>query len=460
MWPAAMAMLACLIYGCGGGAESDRPNLVLVTIDTLRADHCSCYGYERQTTPYLDHLAESGVLFDAAYAPTAVTGPTHATLFTGLYPFVHGVVRNGLVADDTRPTLAEVLRAEGYVTAGFVSSYVVSGRFGFARGFDHFDDDFEGAEPTFYAREWEGEKIEGQFDRRAADTNARVLDWLATTVRQKPFFLWVHYFDPHQPYVPPPPYDSKFLDRNDPAPKQRDIARYDGEILYTDTELQRLVAAVERAAPADRTLLVVTSDHGEGLMDHGWPGHGPLLYEEDVRVPLLVRWPGRFRAGRVERPVALLDLMPTLLELFDVPQDEMFLQGRSLVPLLDGAQPGADAPPVYVQRRAYESKQLSQHAYATGDEQVSLEILGDKFAVRRGRWKYIEAREEATRELYDMELDPRERHDLSDERPQVVDELSRIIALWLTEQLDLATTLSQNISPEDLRRLRAIGYAP
>ncbi|MGH7898499.1 MAG: sulfatase-like hydrolase/transferase, partial [Candidatus Binatia bacterium] len=228
------------------GDRPRRPNILLVTIDTLRADHCSTYGYARPTTPRLSELAASGVRFEVAYAPMATTGPSHGTMFTSLLPRSHGVLKNGLTLSDRPPTLAAALLAAGYRTAAVVSSYAVHRRFGLGRGFLTYDDDFTGARPSLTHKVfWEGHEVPGPFDRRADETRAKAVDWLerqgyleARRSALPPFFLWVHFFDPHSPYDPPEPHRGRFaLPSRDVAELDREIAAYDGEAHFADEEM-------------------------------------------------------------------------------------------------------------------------------------------------------------------------------------------------------------------------------
>lgn len=461
---ACTTLLASLFCSCSGARSTTpggRPHVVLVTIDTLRADHCSTYGYPRSTTPFLDSLAAAGVRFDWAYAPMPVTGPAHAALFTSLSPAALGLPRNGIALSAERPTLAQVLHDAGYRTAAFVGSYPVSHRFGFATGFDHFDDDFEGGDPTFSFKRWEGLDVEGTFDRRAGHTVDRILEWLNGHDPATPLFLWCHMFDPHRPFDAPPPFETAFQPPAEATPVEIDNALYDGEILYADTQLERLVSATDRLLGRDGTLVIVTSDHGEGLMDHGWPTHGAQLYEEAVRVPLVMRWPeGIATARQVRSPVQLIDLFPTLIELLQVDAGEMLLQGSSLAKLLADDKDAATEPLIHTQRREFRSRLETRPIASTSTDKVTLEIVGEMYAVRHGRWKLIDAPDEGRRELYDLEGDPQERNNIVADHSDVADRLAAAIKQWHARQLELAPADPQQPSQEDLRRLELLGYVP
>ena len=443
----ALAALAFLAGGCRHPEEA--PNLVLVTIDTLRADHTTPYGYGRDTTPVLARLAREGVAVDLAYAPMATTGPSHAALLTSRYPVSLGYLRNGQRLDEAQTTLAERLRAAGYRTSAAVSSFVLDRRLGFAQGFGTYDSRFDRKRATATMERWEGLTVPAGFDRRADETTDVALGWLARRGKDRPFFLWVHYFDPHQPYSPPAPYDQRFAASGESGPAHT-VALYDGEIAFTDHQLGRLVDALQAGGLAARTLVVVTADHGEGLMQHGHMGHGLHLYEEAVHVPLVFRWPGLLPAGgRVPGPAEHVDLVPTVLDLLGVPRGQEDVQGQSLAAALRGqpGTPGRDPRrTVFLQRRLYDTDVVS-----------GFRVKGEKFAVRAGQWKYIEAPEEQTRELYDLQADPGETHNLFAARVAVGDRLSRGLAGW-RGRFDRRVRARDDSSTEMQEALRALGY--
>ena len=443
----AVAVLAVLSGGCRRAQE--RPNLLLVTVDTLRADHTTPYGYGRDTTPVLARLGRQGVVVEQAYAPMATTGPSHASLMTSRYPLSLGYLRNGQRLDEAQTTLAERLRAAGYRTSAAVSSFVLDKRLGFAQGFGTYECQFEKKRATATMERWEGLTVPAGFDRRADETTDVALAWLARRGKDRPFFLWVHYFDPHQPYTPPAPYDRRFPGADQPG-SAGTAALYDGEIAFTDDQLGRLLDAIEAEGLSARTLVVVTADHGEGLMQHGHMGHGLHLYEEAVHVPLVYRWPGALPAGaRVRGPVEHVDLVPTVLDLLGVPRGPDDVQGQSLAAALRGrpGTPGLDpGRPVFLQRRLYDT-----------DEVSGFRVKGEKFAVRAGQWKYIEAAEEESRELYDLRADPGETKNLFAAQSAVADRLTRGLAAW-RGRFDQRARARDDSSAEMQEALRALGY--
>jgi arylsulfatase A-like enzyme len=438
-----VSVLLVAVLGCGRPA-SVGPHVVIVSIDTLRADHISGYGYGRPTTPALDRFMREGVAFLAASTPTPTTAPAHASLLTATYPRTHGVLKNGLALDPRPPTLAEALRAQGYRTGAVVSAFPVARRFGLARGFEHYDDAFDAEYASIDTPEWEGMRVEEPFDRRADATTDRALAWLEQNDR-RPWFLWVHYYDVHAPYDPPPGYRPLFRDSARSDRLGREIAAYDAEARFVDDQLARLVAHIDRAFGAENVLLVVVTDHGEGLMDHGWMAHGVHLYEELVRVALVFRWPTHLPAGtRAYAPVSLIDVAPTVLALVGSPSSGLAADGIDLTPLLHGRAPEGSRP-IFFERRLYETRDRSR-----------VPAIGPMRAVRDGRWKYVEAPEQDVAELFDLTVDPGETRNVAPaERPTA----DRLAAL-LRDRYATPTPLPANkaVSRDDAARLRALGY--
>jgi len=429
-------------------ARDARPNILLVSMDTTRSDHLSAYGYPRRTTPRLEKLAAQGVRFDTAYSPSATTAPTHASLFTGRYPITHGVSKNGYPLSPRFETLAELLSNGGFETAGIVSSYVLTAKFGLGRGFDLYDEDFSEAMVPQGVTLWEGHEVEGKFYGSADDTTRRALDFLETRSQpERPFFLFVHYFDPHDPYLPPPGYEPPFRPGRKEALKlKRTIFLYDTLIAFTDQEIGRLLDGLTRLGLEEDTIVIVTGDHGEGLMQHGHMRHGLHIYEESVRVPLIVRWPGRLEAGRVVgTPVEILDLTRTILEMAGL-DAASGLQGRSLVGLLSGRESGDEERAIHLYRRFY-AEGVTDGIYAKGE----------KFGIRVGRWKLIEGPDEGTVELFDLSTDPMETRNLAPDRSEIVRSMTLRLQAWRRENESVREELPA-ISDEDRARLEALGY--
>ncbi len=340
----ASAMLFSQLTPSGTPAKSDRPHVVLITVDTLRADHLSCYGYHLRTSPAMDRLAEEGVRFDRAYSAIPMTGPSHFSMFTGRYPQEHGARINGVaLPDDTKwLTIPQVLRRFEYTSAAFVSAWPLIGRLTqLNRDFDHYDEELGRSYQVFHSMRW------------AEDVTRPALRWLDEHKDEKNLFLWVHYFDPHEPYNLRQDFAEPEQLR-EPGPAIRDyseavrnrIVRYDSEIGYADKHIATLLNRIDKLGLRDNTLVALLSDHGEGLGEQGFVGHGRWLYESTVRVPWIMRLPGRIEEGTViERNVSTLDLAPTLLDLV-VPEFREDSQlsftyaGRSQVTaIMNGAKP-------------------------------------------------------------------------------------------------------------------------
>jgi choline-sulfatase len=365
------------------GSESmtrRRPlNLVLVTIDTLRPDRLSCYGYSKIETPNLDALAKRGVLFETAVTHTPLTAPSHASIFTGLYPTVHKVRdTGGFVLQTPQKTLSELLQQQGWDTAAFVGSSVLKKQFGFNRGFAVYDDDMPKPDPRRAAAE--------SPERRAGEVVDRATAWLATQ-SGRPYFLWVHVYDPHFPYDPPSPFREKYRERP-----------YDGEVAYTDEQLGKLFTAVARKSP-ENTVVAVLSDHGESLSEHGEYTHGVFLYDSTLRIAFMIGGPGIPKGLRVKQQVRAVDFLPTVLELVGGPAPRD-VQGTTLTPALAGKDVAAAG---YSYAETLYPK--INHGWA--------ELRG----MRTSRWMYIRAPKP---ELYDLAQDPAETANVITSHPEEV----------------------------------------
>lgn len=394
---------------------SQRPNVVLISIDTLRADRLGCYGATGAETPAIDALARQGTLFRRAYSPLPLTLPAHATMLTGLEPPAHGLVDNGLTAAELgAPTLAERLQAAGYDTAAFVAAFVLNRVFGLDRGFILYDD----GPPA-------ETELRGLF-HGVADARERLdaaLAWLARP-RQRPFFLFLHLYDVHAPHVVPGPFARRFAARP-----------YDGEVAYVDSQVRRLLDVLEARGLASATLVILTSDHGEGLGDHGEETHGIFVYDATLHVPLILRLPGRIPAGRVvEDPAGLADLAPTVLDLLGLPPS---------APSHGRAQ---------LRSRAGGGRVL----WAQSDYPARHYGWARLRSVRKGRWKYIDA---PRPELYDVSRDPAEARDVASEQPAVVAQMASVLA---AVEVDLGrarpAAVPKGPDEETRRRLAALGY--
>jgi arylsulfatase A-like enzyme len=390
------------------------------------------------------------VSFTRAYAMTSTTAPSHATLFTGRYAPAHGVPRNGFPLEADAETLAERLAARGHRTAGFVSSFVLSGRFGFDQGFARWDEAFDAETSSLPMKRWEGHEVPGgAFDRAASETTARAVAWLDEAPRGDPFFLFVHYFDAHEPYTPPPEARAALGGPPVTGPRADEIDRYDAEIALVDHALGELLDALAERGLAERTLVIVTSDHGQGLADHDDPYHSVNVYEESVRAVLVVRGPGVAPAGRTsDAPVEPVDLVPTVLDWVEPGAAAgLDLPGRSLLPYLARAEPLDADRPVFVYRQWY------PHATVVREAPVE----GQQFGIRLGPWKYIEGDRDGRRELYHLERDPGERENRLDAEPEVGADLAARLHAFRVANPRPGGPLPR-LSDEDRARLEALGY--
>ena len=357
---APLALGVLCLAGCGGPADTDdgRPNIILVSIDSLRPANLSCYGYERPTSPFIDRLAEEGVRFESAVSTTSWTLPAHAALFTGLYDSTHGLVDNGLALSGEHWTLAELLQREGYETAGFYGGPYLHPVFGMGQGFDAYQscmtttpDSATGAQVRQGAR---SHRDVSHMDVTGPRTRDEVRRWARDRDSQEPYFLFLHLWDVHYDFKPPPPYDRMFdpdyqgdisgrlmADGRikadmDPRDLQHLLALYDGEIRFTDQILGEIFEELGGRGMLENTLVVITSDHGEEFFEHGNKGHNKTLFDEVLKIPLIAHWPGELEGGHViPDQVRLIDLMPTLLH-FAGHRGPLAVQGRNLAPLLRG----------------------------------------------------------------------------------------------------------------------------
>jgi arylsulfatase A-like enzyme/Flp pilus assembly protein TadD len=418
--PALAMAIGLLAQGCPRSGSSEPPaGIVLITLDTTRADHIGCYGSAVAKTPSLDALAGESVRFDQAMSAVPTTLASHSTMFTGQYPPVHGVRYNGMFKlGDASVTVAERLRHAGFTTAAITSSFPVNAKTGINQGFATYRDLF--SEPG-------GEKLDPTAERSAADVTKAGLE-LIRGAGDKPFFVWLHYFDAHYPYKPPFPYSSSFHDHP-----------YDGEIAYVDAQLGALFSALKSDGLWDRLAIVVAGDHGEGLYDHGERMHSHLAYQTTLHVPLFVKATHVKRGSVVTEPVTLADIGPTLLDLAGQPVPAG-LDGISLKPFLGGT-----APP----RRALYFETLA------GSLNFGWSPIE---GIRRGKWKLIRSSDP---ELYDLDADPAEARNVFQTETDVAGDLGATadheIARWASETAPAQTT-PVPLDPADVSRLASLGY--
>ncbi len=420
---ARIAALLLVPAACAPAAregEGAQANVLFVTIDTLRADHLGAYGYARDTSPELDRLARRSVVFENAQAQTSWTLGSLASLVTSRWVGSLGIQNFRSRLDGEATTLCEVLAREGWETAGVGTHLVFQEKYGLRQGIGEFDDELVASN---YA-----ESHRAVTSERVSD---KALAWISERPDgARPWFLWLHYFDPHIPYVRHAGISERFGDSG--------LDRYDGEIAFTDRHLGRVLRELERRRSA--TVIVVTSDHGEEFGDHGGHEHGHTLYQELVRVPLIVSAPSLAPARVVER-VRLVDVFPSLLELLDVPRARWpkELVGESFAELARGS--GRSSP-----RPALAELRLRDETAMDG--------------LVSGRWKLVVSRSTRRVELYDLERDPREQKNLARAEPERLAELSAVLEALLAESERGAEGDAEGVllSPEEIGALRDLGY--
>ncbi len=426
----AVLLMVAVVVLAGCADTEIRPNLVIVTLDTTRADHFGFTGHDAAHTPNFDSFAaDRAVWFANAITAVPVTLPSHATIMTGTFPVFHGVHDNdGYFLDDGITTLAEILKVEGFTTGAVLAAFPLDSEVNLDQGFDHYDDDYQ-SDWTATERAARGPFSFGFLERKADRVNLAVGRWLEDNWRER-FFLWIHYFDPHQPYDPPPPYRSMFA-----------AEPYDGEIAFLDENFGRLMEMFEKRDLLSNTIIVVVGDHGEALEEHGEPTHAHFVYDATVRVPLLVAFPDdRFRPGtRVMSQVRTADIAPTVLDLLGLPQ-QAEMQGISLVPLLEEPSLEWSAPAL-------------------------VETYYNKFhfgwaplrSIRTDLVKFIEA---PTPELYDLSEDPAELTNLAQSNPHRIREFREQLQelVRTNESSDLGRSTAVEVDNETVEKLEALGY--
>ena len=398
--------------------KTARPGVFLITIDTLRADHVHCYGYDRIQTPALDLLAKQGIRFTQAFTPSPITNSSHASIMTGLLPSSHGVSDFGVPLTAIYPTLAELLTKGGYRTAAFIGSVILDSKNlapGLDRGFEFYDNF---PELTTTKSRW------GRIERRGMEVEQRAESWLNAHPAGA-HFVWVHFYDPHDPYEPPPPYSDAYKDR-----------LYDGEIAYADSALGHFLAYLKKQGWYEGAMIVVVGDHGEGLGEHHEDTHGIFLYDSTTHVPLIVKLPNEPEAGRtVDAQVRTTDIMPTILGLLGVAAPAS-LDGDSLEPFLNGVE----AAPRTV----------------FGETEYPLRFgWAPLRSIRKEGFKFIEAPKP---ELYDLRADPGELRNHYEPWDGTVQKLRRVLAELSAKSPAPGKSSPGAVSLSTIDELHALGY--
>lgn len=450
-----MCALTCSWLLVATGCSERRPsNVVIVVVDTLRFNHLGCYGYERNTSPGVDRFADEAIRFDRAYASSSWTQPSVASMLTGLHPGAHTVFRMERSLPDSAETLAEILKDEGYATAAVVSHRLIGSGTNFDQGFEVFDE--------LHAKGYRYRSTPGVTAKAIA-----LLEDFADD--ERPFFLLVHYFDPHYNYNRHAAFGfapqsagrlkgtesiKKLRALPDPTQEEIDLVKglYDEEVRYTDQGFGRLLAALEELGLKDETMIVFTADHGEEFYERGWLGHTRTLYDEIIRVPFLVRMPKARNGGEVVRdPVSLVGLTPTVLDVLGIDATGRDYDGPSFAPLILGRRGYAPSPifaevdfsdrPTEPEPGEPPSKKVRKRALIQGD----FKLVQDLFT--------------GNTELYDLETDPLERVDVARERPDIVEAMApELEAISEHARTDSLLLDERVISEEELEALKSLGY--
>jgi len=457
---ATILALLLVLGACSGGgdggktAEAGDFNILVIVIDTLAAKHLGCYDSSLDNSPVIDRLAAEGVFFNRAYSTAPWTQPAVASLFTSLMPSDNGVQQVFNTLSDSLVSVTELMRERGLWTQGVTSNFIVADEFGFAQGFERMNDS----------------PCAGHDAITSADVTAAaklVLD----RAGRRPFYLYVHYFDPHWTFNHHPAFDRtsgyagrlkagmdigdlrSIRDDLDPV----DIAYlenlYREEIAYTDQQVGELLAHLQQLGLDDNTLVVLTADHGEEFMEHGWIGHTASLYDELIHVPLIFHLPGLLAARTVEQPVSLMDVLPTLVDLTGRPAPGVRWQGKSLVGLMKGTDPGDPERPLFA-----EVSYISPDDWPTGDDQQKRFF---KTSLRVGQWKLIHDLLTDQLELYDLANDPGEMTNVWQDGSTIGQELEGLLAVWEQNRGEGGLDPDAEMPEMDaalLKKLRSLGY--
>lgn len=446
-------------------ALSNNFNIVLITIDALRADHLSCYGYERKTSPNIDRIAEKGIIFENTIAPCSWTTPSMVSLFTSTYPINHGVAhgfgKKGKskqeIFSDELTTLAEILKAHGYTTFGVASNINLDDKLGFARGFDYFQ-----CLPFL----------------PAPAVNKTILSWEDDIKKSGSFFLWVHYFDPHHRYHARNPWYEQYIShasipnafgvnenftsmkpmeltalmyelrqRSDEQSKRQAIqlketllARYDSEINYVDSYIGELI---KKFNLNKNTLIIITADHGEEFFEHDLVGHGTNLYQKALHIPLIIKLPYSSKKKTVKKYANLVDIMPTILYLLDIGPPEQTL-GKPVM---------KKRGPLFWVKKIFSRKEMAEYNFA------ELKIFSDLKTIITAEWKYIYSYKKKTEQLYNIKSDPLELNNLIDKKNRQREKLKSRLFKWVSGAKQFPPTRHQvELTPEEEEKLKGLGY--
>ncbi|MFC2091203.1 sulfatase [Elusimicrobiota bacterium] len=438
--------------------------IILITVDTLRADHLSSYGYPRKTSECIDRFARNGTIFHNALSPISTTSPAHASIFTSLYPLQHNVMKNGHILQDKYTTMAEILKSAEFKTAGFASTYLHFKVANMHQGFDFYDE--PNPEDTPYYRP-------------AHETTDAAINWINNQDPSQKTFMWIHYFDPHGPYRTHEFFNSASKDEedflanylmekqhisttihdNDPAKMYAVITNYDAEIHFADTQISRFLDNMLNNGFYDNTLWIITADHGEGLGNHDWMEHGKNIYNEQLRVPLIMFFSsGRYKNKSIKKIVELTDILPTLIQIIGGKAAESFkkipnAQGTSLLPLLNDVPDSFPDKYAFAQRMMYSAESTDKLKFPDRYEP------GEKYAFQSKDFKYI-YRTAGNDEFFNLKKDPYETINIhGDPEFRYISRKMKDLLIDKIEQLKKGTFIEPEIADSQvIEKLRSLGY--
>lgn len=448
------AILIGGVIGLAGCGREPRPNLLVITVDTLRADHLSCYGYHRNTSPIMDEFAEQGVLFEQVTCQSSQTLPSHASIFTGSNPRTHKAISHESPLGPDLKTLAEMLQDRGYKTGAFISSHALDSDYGLDRGFD-----------TYWEihKELTNEERAGYHLRQLDPTTEAATSWLREH-RQEGFFLWIHWFHPHRPYNPPDRFKDAFASGytgsatstpefimkvwcREVELTQADIdylvGCYDGEIAFTDNQVGAILDQLDSLGLRENTIVIITADHGEILYEHEhYFGHDIALYDECLMIPLLVEAPAlEITSTRVKQLIQSIDILPTVLDLLKIAHPDG-LEGKTLIPLIGGGD-GSTAEYCFSETFPFPEKCPPRHAVRTADAKLI--------------WKEVNSGE-MVKEFYDLAGDPGETRNLYGEHPDFAADLDSVLTVWIAPGGLHPARIPSARESGRWRILRSLGY--
>lgn len=418
-------------------------NVILVIVDALRADYLSCYGHPKPTTPHIDEFARNSSLFLNAFCPLPSTQPSLSSILTSLYPPSHGVRRQGVALSNKAVTLTEILRSQGWDTGAAVGASNLDTIFGFSQGF-HFYEDHLGSKENLKVKKLDQRT---RWQRKAKEVNEIVFRWLEKRDTQKPFFLMIHYFDPHAPYEPPPPYYRLYPPGETAESRWR--AMYAGEVRYVDHQFGRLMKRLRGKDLLKNTLVILTADHGESLGEHNWQGHSQRIHDEAVRIPLIISGPEIPRGQKFSQIVQNVDFAPTILEFLNIPSPDLY-QGKSIFRALEG-KPLREFAYLEIAKRPPNFQKLTPDWQKFPETQWGVRTMNEKLI-----WS-----SDGKHEFYDLRKDPREINNVYSNHQARAKELEaigkRIRSEFTTFHFDSGPQAKADDNDPD-EALRALGY--